>query len=572
MLQVLVQKQAQQVIQLIILVKNMNNIYKDNFLNTDQQDSLKDYVDEQAVSGQADVDVGDGSNFSEGEAVIIYDGEGGYESAVIDSISSNVLTMTANLTNTYPEGSYIGKYLGYLDTTNLKYQRLLAPDLGDGSDGAFTSSGDVTWSAEKNYTSITILSGHTITISANVAIKCQGTIDVQSGGILSAKGQGGAGGTGANGTNFGSATDGAGTGGGKTPVYSGSDGRAGGGGGGFSANGSDSTGAVDNAEGVGGTLYNDAELTTFTTAYLDGSGGGGGAEWGAVAGDGGAGGGTIRLSCLNLIVAGEIDCDGVDGLVAGRISGGGGSGGTIFVQALLSLTITGTVHSAGGVGGNGDSDGGAGSTGRIRIEANKIIGTSTPTYATGYDTNYTAFTKHGFYHTAEIKTLNEIVTANAYIKQEIARSANIAGATSSGQKDVIVDDASVYNAGDKVILIEDEKMELHEIDSIYSNTLTLVDNLVNSFTASGDALGIDNYPSVSIEPVGDDESQVAMILQTVENLGDDIWYFTYSKTVRIDNTPASGEAGVRLVGRVRLQGKDNDTTDINLTEINWSFY
>ena len=584
-------------------MKNLTGIYQDLLSGTSKYNDQIDYVDAQAVSGQADVDVGDGANFLAGEEVIIYDGEGSFESAIIDSISSNVLTMTANLTNTYPEGSYIGKYLGYLDTTNNKYQRLLAPDLGNGSDGAFVSSGNETWSAEKNYTSITILNGHTITIDDNIAIKCQGTCDIQSGGKISAKGEGHAGGAkgtpsiGTQGTSQlgvgggGYVANGGGGGGG---AYGGANNRVGGGGGGgyktVGENGYQDGSNPDNTwNGRKGGVYNDEELTTFTIAYLKGSGGGGGCSQATNTGGlGGDGGGIIRLHCLNFICAGEIDCDGNDGDQATEpiqytsSGGGGGAGGTVYIQAV-QLTILGTalIHSNGGIGGYGNIVGGTpqvnfrggyGGDGRIRIESSKITGTTDPTYATDYANDRGAFGKYGFYHTAEIKTLNEIVTANAYIKQEIVRSANIAGATSSGQKDVIVDDASVYNAGDKIVLIEDDKMELHEIDSISSNTLTLVDNLVNSFTASGDALGIDNYPSVSIEPVGDDESQVEMVLQTVENLGDDIWYFTYSKTVRVDNTPASGEAGVRLVGRVRLQGKDNDTTDINLTEINWSFY
>ncbi|MCP4273021.1 MAG: hypothetical protein GY781_13850 [Gammaproteobacteria bacterium] len=557
-------------------------------INDDQVNEQVDYVDGGASSGQADVDVSDGTKFAVGDEVVIYDGQDSFETALIDSISSNTLTMSGNLVNTYPDGAFIGKYLGFLDTTNNKYTRLLAPDLGDGSDGAFVSSGNATWSTDKNYTSITIQNGHTITVDANIEIKCQGAVTIESGGKLSAKGEGHAGGAGGGfqgyqgtsqtgaGTTSSQRNDGGGGGGASNPGA--------GGGGGYATNGIAGSGSNN---GEGGTTYNDEELTTYTEDYLKGSGGGG-ASWSSSSSSsplliGGAGGGIIKLFCKSLTVAGEIDCDGVDGLGDGSAGyatysyggSGGGAGGTIYIIALNACIMgSSLIHADGGSGGTGypaGRNGGNGGDGRIRVEAHKITGTTSPTYVSGYNTNI-QFTKYGWYHTQKINALNDTITANAYVKQEIVRDANISGATSSGQKDVIVDDASVFNAGDKVVLIEDDKMEIGEIDSILSNTLTLVDNLTYSYTASGDVLGVDNYAYVSLEPVDDDESQVEMNLQSVENLSAGIWYFTWSKTVQVDDDPGNGEPGVNIVGKVRLQGKDNNTVDVNLTEINWSYY
>jgi len=552
-----------------------------------------DYIDSVANSGQANVVVSDGGNFSVGEQVVLYDGQNAFETVIILSISTDTLTMTTNLANTYSEGSRIGRYLGYLDTTNNKFQRLLAPDLGTGADGAFVSSGNATWNSEKNYTSITIQSGHIITIDGNFAIKCQGLFDIQAGGKLTAKGYGHAGGAGGQYTNSRQGTSqlGVGTtsqtanggGGGGGDGSGSSTSRGGGGGAGYGNAGTDGNKSAGETTAVGGSTYNDAGLTTFSIEYLKGSGGGGGGSSETGCGNGGEGGGIIRIHCLNFICAGEIDCDGNDGVTPSlasayyKAAGGGGSGGTIFIQVIQKAIVgTALIHASGGAGGLGkgtagndsSGNGGAGGAGRIRIEAGKITGTTSPTHATGYSNNMGAFAKYGFYHTEEIQSLNDLITGNCYIEQEIVRTANIASSASAGQADVIVDDASVYNEGEKIILIENEKMEVKTIDSIVSNTLTMTENLINSYTTSGDVYGIDAYADVSIEPVGDDENFQAMTLQTVDDLGDSIYLITYSKTVRNEDV---GEAGVRFVGRVRLQGNDNDTTDINVKNINWAF-
>lgn len=567
----------------------LKGIKKDELFDNSQLDETVDYVDSQAASGQADVVVSNGAQFVEGQQVILYNGQNSFETATISSIVGNTLTMTANLTNTYEEGSFVGRYYGFLDTQASKFTRMIAPDLGDGSDGAYVSAGNETWNTDKNFTSVTIQNGHTITVEGNIQIKCQGTFHIEAGGIISAKGKGHSGGsnngfqgfqgtsyTGAGGDN--DTANGGGGGGGRSNPY-------GGGGGGYGSSGSNATAAGSGGGFAGGT-YNDTELNnTFETAYLKGSGGGA-ASRSAGSSDanlrGGHGGGIIRIHAKNLIVEGEIDCDGEDGKgdgTAGYSGGnsyggsGAGSGGTIFLQVLNKCTLgNNLVHSVGGTGGTGNTgrNGGNGGNGRIRIECfGKVSGTTSPAYASGYNTNIGGYTKYGWYFTSEIETDLEVITVNAYVKQAMIESQNLSGAANSGQADVDIVSASEFNEGDKVIVKEGAKYELLEIDSIVGDTLTMTTNLSNSYTASAVVYRIDAYAYASLVDTGDDENVQALDLYAADNLGNDIWQIVYSKTFKTNNNESGG---TRLLGVVRLQGKTNDSNDVKLKEVSWSYY
>jgi hypothetical protein len=121
--------------------------------------------------------------------------------------------------------------------------------------------------------------------------------------------------------------------------------------------------------GSGGALYGDVTLISSDITQLIGSGGGSGSanvngqgsiRW-ASSGDGGKGGGAIRLYAVNAEVNGSILAAGADG-GAGTQSyyssaggGGGGSGGSIFFKCYKSLIGSGTISVAGGAGGAGQS-------------------------------------------------------------------------------------------------------------------------------------------------------------------------------------------------------------------------
>lgn len=426
-------------------------------VDSTRNDVLTDYVDSSAASGQKNVSVSSGASFTEGEAVILYDGASTYENCIIDSIATNTLTMVDNLTNTFAEGSRViradTRVIPYAGNTThgwtgiAKLVNRNGPDLGTGVDGAFTSSGDATWSAEKNYSSINIQAGHTITVSGNFAIKCQGTCTIS--GTLSAKGQGYSGSS--NGSYWGNSGYGPGGGGvyqdrndgatlnpwGGCGVASGTD-AAGGGGGGYATAGTDG-GYQSNSgyRGRGGAAYNITSLqSTFTTTYLKGAGGGPGgcAQNSGMHGAGGNGGGIIRLHCKNLVVTGAIDCDGNAGVDGGVPSsyytcgGGGGAGGTIYILCAQKATLgSSLVHANGGAGGNGHNSGGshyasggAGGSGRIRIEAGKFSGTTTPTYNSitysTYDAGGTGFFTYSWYTTPRQTLTRTVKTISCAIK------------------------------------------------------------------------------------------------------------------------------------------------------------
>ncbi len=588
------------------MLTTLLGIKQDKFKATDIYDDLLSTLASQANSGQAVVNVASGTNFAVGECIVIFDPQTNlFETATIQSKNVNALTMTANLTNTYGAGSFVGKYIGYLDTTNRKYKRKTAPDLGTGADGAFVSSGNATWSTEKNFTSVTIQNGHTITVNTDVEIKCQGAFTIQAGGKLSAKGQGHAGGSrgvpygydgtselGAGSQDTGNPTTPNGGGGAGAQCSGfGQNSGAGGGGGGFGTGGTVGS-VISGYAGQPGLTYNDASLSNDAVAYRKGAGGGGGCSGIKYnssypnAGNGGNGGGIIRISCLSLTVAGEIDCNGNDG-EAGRDyngsyragGGGGGAGGSIRILCLGSATIgTGLIHASGGTGGLGciygslssSGQGGNGGSGRIRLEASSITGTSTPTYATGYLTGYSAYTKLGFYFTQKITTTEPVITVNAYIKQDVVVNELIGASVSAGQKNCQVADGAKYEIGDVVVVKEGSKFEVHTIAGKATNVLTMVDNFANAFTTAGRVFRIDCVGYCSVKPAGANEGQEVMTLKEVFfESSDTIMFLIYSKTVKADN---DGLEGVEFVGMVNLKDVALNTRAVAMRECNWEYF
>lgn len=572
-------------------IRQLIGIKQDNLLDNSVLNELFDNLSSDALSGQADVEVIDGSQFSVGEIIIIYDGDNTFETATIQSINVNTLTMTGNLTYSYPLGSLIGKYLGVLDTENGKYTRALAPDLGDGSDGIFVSSGNVTWSSEKNFESVLIQNGHTITVNGNFEIKCQGSFEIETGGKLTAKGRGHSGGGGGNYGSSGAGNGGGsvyqqkdtGHGGGGAGVASGTN-AAGGGGGGYGSNGGNGGYSGSSSDrGVRGIAYNNSAIDDKSTAYLKGSGGGGGGSALSTSGSGGTGGGIIRISCKNFVMEGEVDCDGNNGNNGNTTNyktagGGGGAGGTIFIVCLLGATIgTALIHARGGTGGQGYNGsnfgyyaGGNGGNGRIRIEAGAISGTSSPGFATGYSSGADGRTKYGWYFTKNIETENEAINVNCYLEQNIVEKKNLASIANADQADVEITDSSQFEVGDKVLIRENEKLEIKTIDSIASNILTMDSNLKYLYTTSAEVLRIDARGVISLVDAGDDENLQDMDIKDVERMDTDIYKFTFAKCIK-NNAEESG--GMKLVGAVRLKGKSTgETVDVSINEVSWTWF
>jgi hypothetical protein len=295
-------------------------------------------------------------------------------------------------------------------------------DVGDGSAGACTVSGNVTTLAPfancltLNIANATFDLANTVTLSAMYGITVSGnavlngangtnglnSAGTSAGGVTrnggKAGGQGNSGSTnGANGTDFGvhpNGGAGAGGQGQQEGAFPGVDQAGGGGAGGLANNAFAASATNDGVTGVSGlagagataTDANVAMVAANVIGYLHtnandvggvgGGGGGGGEESGGAAehrgGGGGAGGGTLYLRTLGSItITGSITAVGgrggnTNGLGGG---GGGGSGGFVGLEAAAGYSQTGSINLSGGSGGVATGAGGNGGSGGVGILA-----------------------------------------------------------------------------------------------------------------------------------------------------------------------------------------------------------
>jgi len=72
-----------------------------------------------------------------------------------------------------------------------------------------------------------------------------------------------------------------------------------------------------------------------------------------------------------------------------------------------------------------------------------------------------------------------------YVK--FMEQSNLASNASSGQKDIVVEDASKFKAGDTIQVEDDSSDEEATIDTISDNTITVTVNLSNSYTVAANA-------------------------------------------------------------------------------------
>jgi hypothetical protein len=156
-----------------------------------------------------------------------------------------------------------------------------------------------------------------------------------------------------------SGAPGAGTGAGQPGNATG-----GGGGAGSVTAGGDGSGTG----GAGGPQIGEPLIKGYGTNH--GSGGGGGT--GSV---GGGGGGTIEITAGGTVKVGKIEVNGANGTAGGVSGGGGGAGGVVVIRAGVSVQLTGAITANPGVGSPGTGiAGGAGRSGRIRLDAPLVIG------------------------------------------------------------------------------------------------------------------------------------------------------------------------------------------------------
>lgn len=248
-------------------------------------------------------------------------------------------------------------------------------DRGDGSDGVFSPSGDVTISGEKNYTSVFIPTGVTVTVRNYAAILCLESFVNK--GTITAAGQGAGGG--------------AGSGSADTSGKAGSSGVAGTGGAG--GKGRDSRIGSGAGGGAGGGRSIEGMSVTEDVAKLlcakqlsqigigGGGGGGGGCHSGYSSstngGNGGNGGGEIRITCMDFKNDGSISANGANGAASSKNGGGGGGGGGGTVLVICNNLVTeGIITANGGNGGGGNNGGAAGAKGGEGFKLIKEMGVS----------------------------------------------------------------------------------------------------------------------------------------------------------------------------------------------------
>lgn len=235
-------------------------------------------------------------------------------------------------------------------------------DRGDGSDGDFWPTSHVTISGIKNYKSVIIPAGITVSVAGWVHIKCQGECAIY--GTLSAYGAA------SNEAPMTSASSMAGSAGG-VGFFGGHSG--GGGSAGAYSGGSGHWSFVQYPSIVADGSYVDLLFYKEALICCGAGGGSGGRTAGSEnAGAGGSGGGCIRIISKTVSVSGQINASGANGAAGGSgAGGGGGGGGGIVVIIAEKIRWSSNIFVVGGSGGTAPSSatpGSAGSSGWIALK------------------------------------------------------------------------------------------------------------------------------------------------------------------------------------------------------------
>lgn len=339
-----------------------------------QTDSVKSPVVESNPAGVAEIRVARTTGFNVGDEILIIsmqDSEvdiaqnvsGQYETHRVVGVSDTTLQLDAPLEHSFNADD------------NHKHQVLRVPNYADVTvEGTLTCDG---WDGA---------------IGGVLVFRAAGTVRVNPGGLIDARGKGYRGSPrtlgivqGQQGESISGGfsrqtaqLNGAGGGGtGSVPALVGS-----GGGGGYGTSGQIGFGLF--LGGQGGVAFGQPELAQL----LMGAGGGGGGKdtVSTFGGAGGAGGGILLIFASNFINQGKVSTSGFDGgngFGAGAASGGGGgAGGSLWVRTQ-QLVNDGMIEAIGGAGGPPTvglgvaGPGGRGGVGRIRLDADAMSGSGT---------------------------------------------------------------------------------------------------------------------------------------------------------------------------------------------------
>ncbi len=353
----------------------------------------------------------------QGDTNTTYANTGNYEFAKVSLVSGSILYFETAISNSY----------GYGSNLNLTGQKVVVQRV-------------------PQYYNVTVQSGGVLTANdwngtsgGLLVFRVAGTLDVQSGGSINMTGKGYRGGAGSA-SNAVLSYRGESTGGVNdtqtaTPTTEGGGGGTlicqGGGGGGYGANGISGNRSGSSCSNYAnlGSSYGDANLAKLNLGSGGGGGGGGyGGAWNILGGTGGDGGGIVYISANTITSsAGSVVNNGTDGGAGGAGDtipaggGGGGAGGAIYLAGNV-VNVSGTITASGGSGGvtnvgsygspytelnGGRSNGGNGGVGRIRVDANRVAGSTTPTYTNGTSLNN--------YHPFGVFTSSELQATSAAV-------------------------------------------------------------------------------------------------------------------------------------------------------------
>lgn len=242
-------------------------------------------------------------------------------------------------------------------------------DRGDGSDGDFYPTGNVTISGRKNYRSVYIPPGVTVSVSGFIDIRCQGMFI--NAGTINASGGGGLAGQQVKIRNLYGANIGLNGNPGEPAIGGGAGGAAG------SSSDSGYYGVNSSGTKIGGSRLSLDAAGVLAGCYSEeilGGGGGsspgvysiseGGSTETLLGAVGGNGGGMIRIVAKSHKNIGSYISTGLNGTSvtvdsAIQTGGGGGGGGVILVVCERNLS-SGTASVGGGAGGSYGGSGGAG--------------------------------------------------------------------------------------------------------------------------------------------------------------------------------------------------------------------
>jgi len=380
---------------------------KDGYLTVSGTQNINTRTGASGTAGNRTLTVDSISGFSSGDLVMIHKSRGETTTTcgswelnrLYTAPSGNTLYIDVPLTYNYQDSGNdqsqvvkVPEYLGVLVSSST----YITPTAWDGSTGGIT------------------------------IFCCNGKTIINSGGGITANGGAGAQATSGNGggcgtgggfrggaaswgrdNNYGSQGYwGEGTGGDKTSKTPSANGNGGGGGthnnsavgnagaGGGGSNGGNGTAGQGGAQGGGGTYGSTSgnSALSYVTFGGAGAGGGGGYNYSSdEAGGGGAGGGIIIIMSKIFINSGSVISNGGNGgptnVWADGSGGGGGAGGSILIKSQNATLGSSIITATGGDGGHDNGGehrtrvGGIGGDGRVRIEANNLTGSTSPTYS-----------------------------------------------------------------------------------------------------------------------------------------------------------------------------------------------